>query len=79
MEFENEVRVALSPGAQVVVGSPVLPLFGAVIIGFVLGVAVATLAQRRRGRCWRRRSGGGGAAPPPLRMPGDSPDVETEL
>ena len=79
MEFENEVRVALSPGARVVMGSPVLPLVVAVLTGFVLGVAVATLAQRRRGRCWRRRSSAGGAAPPPLRMPSDNPDVETEL
>jgi hypothetical protein len=48
MEFENEVHVAWSPGARVVVGSPMLPLFGAVIVGFVLGAAIAMLAQRHR-------------------------------
>jgi len=80
MEFENEVHVAWSPGARVVVGSPVLPLFGAVVVGFVLGAAIATLAQRYRNARGRPcQSEAGSAGTPALRMPGENPDVETEL
>ena len=79
MEFENEVGVTLSPGARVVVASPLLPLSGAVVIGFVVGVVVTKLAQRRRGNTAAARFGAGGAAAPPLRMPAGNPDVETEL
>jgi hypothetical protein len=80
MEFENEVRLAFSPGARVVVGYPLVPLLAAVAIGCVLGAAIAMLAQRpRSARCGRPRSDRAGAAAPQLRMPGDNPDVETEL
>ena len=79
MEFENEVQVAWSPGARVVVGSPLLPLFGAVVVGFVLGAAIAMLAQRHRnargGPC---QSEAGSASTTAVRMPRDNPDVETE-
>ena len=80
MEFENEVRVAWSPGARVVVGSPLLPLFGGLVVGFILGAVIAMLAQRHRtarGRPWQSRARSAGT--PELRMPGDNPDVETEL
>jgi hypothetical protein len=79
MEFENEVQVAWSPRARVVVGSPMLPLFGAVVVGFVLGAAIAMLARRHRSARGRPcQSEAGSASSTALRMPRDNPDVETE-
>jgi hypothetical protein len=79
MEFENEVQVAWSPGARVVVGSPLLPLFGALVVGFTLGAVIVMLAQRHRsagGRPWQSRAKSAGT--PALRVPRENPDVETE-
>lgn len=79
MEFESEARVILSPGARVVVGSRLLPLACVAALGLIVGVVVATMVGcRRRGRARRRRSPGRSLGPP-LRLPGEYPDVETEL
>jgi len=78
MEFESEARVILSPGARVVVGSRLLPLACVAALGLIVGVVATMVGCRRRGRARRRRSPGRSLGPP-LRLPGEYPDVETEL
>jgi hypothetical protein len=51
-------------------------VLGAAAIGFCLGIMAAMLLHRLRRRP-RRRAGSSPA--PPLRMPGEAPDVQTEL
>ena len=77
VEFESETNIMFSPGARIVVVSW-LPA-AALALGVVLGILIGTVAGRGvaawiRGR-HRRDSAGG----PPLRLPGESPDVESEL
>jgi len=80
MELENEARVSFSPGARVVVGSPLLPLLGAAALGFAMGLAIARLTWRgRRDGWWRGRPFAAKEPGRPFRMPGENPDVETEL
>ena len=77
MELESEGRAILSPGARVIVGTPLVGLLCAAALGFLLGVVLTTLLRRSRPR-WRERRPEG-VLGPPFRMPSENPDVETEL
>jgi hypothetical protein len=73
MELEDEVSVRWSPNARVVIGWPLAPLLVAVLLGILCGFALGLASGR-----WRRRSDTA-ARMASMRLPGASPDVETEL
>jgi hypothetical protein len=78
MKRETEIELRLSPGAHGTNGAP----WGVVLLAMLLGVA-AGFAAARASRRWRRRgrrtSESAELAAAPLRLPGESPDVESEL
>lgn len=80
MKHETEVELRLSPGAHVTIGAP----WGAVFLAMLLGIAAGIVAARR-GHRWRRRHrtaterAAADLAEVPLRLPGESPDVQSEL
>ena len=79
MEFESEGRAILSPGARVVVGSPWVGVASALLAGIVIGMAIATITARARRHSRRQGHLLERLDSPGFRLPGESPDVETEL